>query len=1056
MKKKFTLIITLFYSFICLNAQNNLNNTRPTITSYSEHFRYNAQGLVDWNELNKKFSIALNIDLSEATGFLKYAFDKGFINYNVYLKKVKEGVLTKENALQYWLDQVPYFSTIYRRELKTITQLKKQARPYSPVKPFGMASCNNLNFGDGTTTNWDGAWCNKQFTFKNNVVVWNYTLPVDSLYAKGLNSNGLNSYGYVHQLVTDDAPDIYTGIKKVPPGHKFALRLGDDKPVQLGIKGAVALNPFNHQMVSNTFTVDKANPCITYWYAVVFSQQPDSPHVESKQPFFKIRMYDDKKNEILCGKYDVNATKGVAKGFQTKLIKGNVKKNDQQAVYKDWTPIYIPLIDYIGKKVTIQFESSDCAEGGHMGYAYLAVDCMPFELISISPGDCDIPEIDLGAPSGAASYLWTGPGIKTDPSKPRITVNQSGKYEVVMSVIANDGIKCEFKLDTNITISTGNPIANFDGTKVCLGQPSVFTDQSTPKGAISSWSWDFNNDGVEDSNVQNPTHTFTAYGTFPVKLKIMQGKCPGEIVKNVTVGPVPILSINNPPAVCAPLNVDITLADITVGSTNLGPLTYWKDAAATIALLNASAITTSGIYYIKSGTGSCADIKPVTVTINELPISAAGADVTFCTGESTVIGSSPQPNYTYLWTPSTGLNSTTVSNPTVSMVTNGSDAITIIYIVETTNSATGCKSTDSVKVVVTSIATANAGPPQSVCIGTPIILNGSIGGAATSATWSGGSGSYSDITDLHATYTPSNADFDAGSVTLTLTTNDPAGACTFASSDVVINLYKSPVINFVVDKPKGCATHCVKFTDSTIVLGDKINIWRWDFGDKTDIGDVQNPAHCYVNPGFYDVTLTATSSHGCMSSLTKAKMIEVFDKPTAAFTPTPSALPIMNPEVELINQSSKDVNYWHYSFGDGDTVAPTNQNPKHIYSKEKARNYIATLIVKNGGGCSDTISHEIKVIPEFMFYISNAFTPNNDGINDYFKGEGVGIAKYNFWIFDRWGTLIFHTEDLTEGWNGKVKNGQEVAQQDVYVWKVKIIDIFNKQHDYLGKVTLVK
>ncbi|MEO6903011.1 MAG: PKD domain-containing protein [Bacteroidia bacterium] len=1051
--------IKLFMLFLVVsNLNSNAQNATKgevSVPVYSEQFRHDAQELVDWNKLRNEFSMALNVDLSEATGFFRYAFDKGFINYNDYLKKVKEGLLTKENALQYWTDQIPYFGTLYKRELKVITQLQKQVRPYTPVKPFGVQSCNNLDFGDGTTANWVGAW-NDRGRFVNTVgnLVYAYSATPAQLPVKTLNSNGFNTYGYVHQLVTDDAPDIYTGIKKVPPGHKYALRLGDDKGIYLD--GLLKPYPFNHQVISNTFTVGKTNPCITYSYAVVFSQDKGNAHIKTQQPFFKIRVYDENMNEIKCGTYDVDATKGVADGFKVKDIKQSGLNGVQEVVYKDWTPIYIPLIDYIGKKVTVQFETSDCWVGGHMGYVYLGVDCSPFELITLSPSSCDILEIELGAPAGAATYFWSGPGIKTDPKQQKITVDKSGKYSLLMSVTANDGVKCEFTLDTTIIISNGNPVANFDGSTVCLGQSSVFTDQSTPKGVISSWSWDFNNDGVEDSNVQNPSYTFNAYGTYPVKLRIKQGTCQGEVIKNVTVGPAPILSITNPPAVCAPFNVDITAAAIIAGSKNVEALTYWKDAGATIALLNASAISTSGTFYIKSGTGSCADIKPVTVTINELPISTAGVDVTFCTGESAVIGSGPQPNYTYLWTPSTGLNSNKVSNPTVSMVTNGSDAITTIYIVETTNSATGCKSTDSVMVLVTSITTANAGPSQSVCIGTPIILNGSIGGAATSAKWSGGSGTYSDITDLHATYTPSNADVDAGSVTLTLTTNDPAGACTFASSEVVMSLHKNPVIKFLVDNPKGCATHCVKFTDSTIVQADKISIWRWDFGDKTDIGDVQNPAHCYVNPGFYDVTLTATSSHGCMSSLTKPKMIEVFGKPTAAFTPTPNILPIINPEVALLNQSSLDVVYWQYNFGDGAMVEPITQNPKHMYSKEKARDYIATLIVKNGGGCSDTVSHEIKVIPDFAFYISNAFTPNNDGVNDYFKGQGVGIEKYNFWIFDRWGTLIFHTEDLTEGWNGKVKNGQEIAQQDVYVWKVKIIDIFNKTHDYLGKVTLVK
>jgi hypothetical protein len=68
MKKKITLIITLFYSLTCLNAQNN-NNTKSTLTNYSEQFRHEAQFLVDWNQLSKELSISLNIDLSEASGF---------------------------------------------------------------------------------------------------------------------------------------------------------------------------------------------------------------------------------------------------------------------------------------------------------------------------------------------------------------------------------------------------------------------------------------------------------------------------------------------------------------------------------------------------------------------------------------------------------------------------------------------------------------------------------------------------------------------------------------------------------------------------------------------------------------------------------------------------------------------------------------------------------------------------------------------------------------------------------------------------------------------------
>lgn len=92
----------------------------------------------------------------------------------------------------------------------------------------------------------------------------------------------------------------------------------------------------------------------------------------------------------------------------------------------------------------------------------------------------------------------------------------------------------------------------------------------------------------------------------------------------------------------------------------------------------------------------------------------------------------------------------------------------------------------------------------------------------------------------------------------------------------------------------------------------------------------------------------------------------------------------------------------------------------------------------------------------FSFYIPNAFTPNNDGINDEFYGKGEGILKYDMWVFDRWGNLIFHGKELNEGWNGKSNDESDVVQQDVYIWKVLLTDVFNNEHDYIGTVTLVR
>jgi gliding motility-associated-like protein len=217
-----------------------------------------------------------------------------------------------------------------------------------------------------------------------------------------------------------------------------------------------------------------------------------------------------------------------------------------------------------------------------------------------------------------------------------------------------------------------------------------------------------------------------------------------------------------------------------------------------------------------------------------------------------------------------------------------------------------------------------------------------------------------------------------------------------------------------------------------------------------------SPSHCYPHSGYYDVHLIATSNHGCISSLTKIHAVQVYNMPVAAFEPSPTSATVIDPTITFINQSSSDVSYWHWNFGDSIILAPITSSPIHIYPSLVSSNYLITLIVHNTDGCYDTIAHEIFIGPEFTFFIPNFFSPNGDGVNDYFFGSGIGIIKYEMFIFDRWGNLIFHGNELNDKWDGKANYGVNQAQQDVYVWKVTLTDVFNKIHHYIGTVTLVK
>jgi gliding motility-associated-like protein len=124
--------------------------------------------------------------------------------------------------------------------------------------------------------------------------------------------------------------------------------------------------------------------------------------------------------------------------------------------------------------------------------------------------------------------------------------------------------------------------------------------------------------------------------------------------------------------------------------------------------------------------------------------------------------------------------------------------------------------------------------------------------------------------------------------------------------------------------------------------------------------------------------------------------------------------------------------------------------------------YVVTQIVVSQYGCVDSIKHVLET-KDYTFYIPNAITPNGDGKNEFFFGKGIGITQYEMWIFDRWGNLIFYcnVNGLPQSepcqWDGTVKGGSGIiVQQDVYVWKVHLTNVFNNTYNYIGTVTVVK
>ena len=174
--------------------------------------------------------------------------------------------------------------------------------------------------------------------------------------------------------------------------------------------------------------------------------------------------------------------------------------------------------------------------------------------------------------------------------------------------------------------------------------------------------------------------------------------------------------------------------------------------------------------------------------------------------------------------------------------------------------------------------------------------------------------------------------------------------------------------------------------------------------------------------------------------------------PIASFIVNPTTTTIIDPIISFTDFSiGSDI--WNWNFGDQDSSNLNNPAP-HIYADTGI--YIIRLISSTNLGCSDTAYQTIVIEPEFVFYIPNAFSPDGDGINDSFIGKGIFIKKYDMTILDRWGDVIFYTDNVNMPWDGKANNGINIALQDVYVYVIKVLDFKDNKHQYRGKVTLLR
>jgi len=208
--------------------------------------------------------------------------------------------------------------------------------------------------------------------------------------------------------------------------------------------------------------------------------------------------------------------------------------------------------------------------------------------------------------------------------------------------------------------------------------------------------------------------------------------------------------------------------------------------------------------------------------------------------------------------------------------------------------------------------------------------------------------------------------------------------------------------------------------------------------------------------GDYDVQLIITSTDGCVDSTTFVGLLHVDPVPEANFGYSPNPVLMFNTQVNFTNLSVNGSTY-QWTFEEGDPATSTDENPSVLFPDGLEGEYDVTLITTSELGCSDTITKSLVVLPEVLMYAPNAFTPDGDEHNQYWRIHIVGVDVYDFelQIFNRWGEVVWETRDPEQGWDGTFKG--EVCQTGTYTWVVRAKDLLNDgQYTYNGHLNLLR
>lgn len=643
------------------------------------------------------------------------------------------------------------------------------------------------------------------------------------------------------------------------------------------------------------------------------------------------------------------------------------------------------------------------------------------------------------------------------------TYDSAINYKVHLTLQTTNG--CVVDTIKSIKVNP-NPEVGFILPKICLKDAfAEFKDTTKIADTTNNFKylWDFgdptNTLAINSSTIANPKHRYLNPGTYQVNEKVTSiNGCMADTTMAFTVnGAFPNSNFNiiDSSALCSNLPVQLNNTS-TVDIGTIGKLViYWDFANNPLDTTVDENPTINKIYQhnysnfhfpdkmqynIKLASfsgGSCSDEKSANIAIVPPPQSftITSSKDYLCIADS--ITFTPQitggvPTYTYEWI--TNNNNAKFNKNILAGFSKG-----FVNIQVKVKDAKQCLYTyDSLKTIEIRdipIATIQA-KDTNICNQDPILLKGA---GSNDFTWYLNKSILSHTTvDTISTILPGFYQVQVFD-----------GYCKSLLSDSIqIYQYLIPKYRFV-NTNYICVKTPVSINSTTSPY--KGTHFNWNFGDST-FSNLANPiTHNYAKKGNYQIKLIYTNDY-CpkYNDSLSGDSIKVVDPLTGNDY---TMFILSGVDTTLVNIKI-DSGYTQYAWSPG--IYLSNPNIVHpVFTAVRSTDYILTR-TDTASHCQIEDKYHIIVSSDVVVVIPKAFTPNNDGLNDVLKIEyGAGLSQFNFLkIFNRWGRLVFESNDLNASWDGKV-NGRD-QDTDAYTYLIDYITYKNEHITKTGSVILLR